>query len=251
MKHNRCIVHQKKFRKTRRNLCSCVGDQLLRPLAERINLFGLVQDLQERILVRVILELPTQLFDRLTAIRVLLVDCRMRYYVVDVAAAGFSTTWRCALVVWGCSCFLIRLILSSTVRIRFQHTTRNLVRWHTCSIFPRWSSCTQYKSQALCCRERVVQVRHTRRLEHAIPRKSIENNPVSDRLLSFLWCGNGRICFYLIFCLWLLPDAPRTFRHTLFSICCSSARWRTSIVVCVPARSSWTNTSWAHHVDTC
>ena len=56
-----------------------VGDQLLRPFAERINLFGLIQVLQERLLVRVILELLNQLFDCFSAIRVLLLDCSMRY----------------------------------------------------------------------------------------------------------------------------------------------------------------------------
>ena len=57
-----------------------------------LSLFGLIQDLQEKLLVRVILELLNQPFDCFLAIRVLLVDCRMRYAwysVVDVAAAGF------------------------------------------------------------------------------------------------------------------------------------------------------------------
>ena len=57
-----------------------VGDQLLRPFAERINLFGLVQVLHEKLLVRVILELLNlNFFDCFSAIRVLLLDCRMRY----------------------------------------------------------------------------------------------------------------------------------------------------------------------------
>ena len=34
-----------------------VGDQLFGPLAERFNLFGLIQVLQERLVVRVVLEL--------------------------------------------------------------------------------------------------------------------------------------------------------------------------------------------------
>ena len=70
--------------------------------AERIYLFGLIQVVQERLLVRVILELLNQLFDCFSAIRVLLLDCKMRfawYSVVDVAAAGLTTTSRCALVV--------------------------------------------------------------------------------------------------------------------------------------------------------
>ena len=56
-----------------------VGDQLLRLFAERFNLFGLIQVLQERLLVRMILELLNQLFDLFFAIRVLLLDCRMKY----------------------------------------------------------------------------------------------------------------------------------------------------------------------------
>ena len=39
-----------------------VGDQLLRLLVERVNLFGLLQVLQEKNLVRVTLELLNQLF---------------------------------------------------------------------------------------------------------------------------------------------------------------------------------------------
>ena len=78
-----------------------IGDQLLQPFAER-NLFGLIQVLQEKLLVRVTLELLNQLFDCFSAIRVLLLDCRMRYACysfVDVAAVGFAVTSRCALVV--------------------------------------------------------------------------------------------------------------------------------------------------------
>ena len=47
--------------------------------AERINLFGLIQVLQEKLLVPVILELLKQLFECFSAIRVLLLDCRTRY----------------------------------------------------------------------------------------------------------------------------------------------------------------------------
>ena len=79
-----------------------VGNQLLRPLAERIYLFGLFHVLQERLLVRVILELLNQLSDSFSAICVLFFDCRMRdalYSVVDVApAVGCTTTSRCTLV---------------------------------------------------------------------------------------------------------------------------------------------------------
>ena len=104
-----------------------IGDQLLRLFAEFINFFSLVQVLQERLLVRVALELLNQLFDCFSAIRVLLLDCRMRYAwysTGDVAAAGFHVTHRYALVVQGFSCFLIKLILLSTLLIRLQFYTR-------------------------------------------------------------------------------------------------------------------------------
>ena len=45
---------------------------------ERVNLLSLIQVLQEKLLVRVILELLNQLFDCFSAIRVLLLDCRTR-----------------------------------------------------------------------------------------------------------------------------------------------------------------------------
>ena len=104
-----------------------VGDQLLRLFAERTNLFGLIQVLQERLLARVILELLNQLFDCFFSIRVLLLDCGTRcawYSIVDVAAAGFSVTSRCALVVRGFSCFLVGLVLLSTLRVRLQYNSR-------------------------------------------------------------------------------------------------------------------------------
>ena len=67
---------------------------------ENTHIFGLVQVLQERLLVGVILvELLNQLFDRVFAIRVLLLDCGMRYAwcsKVNVAATGFAVTSRCA-----------------------------------------------------------------------------------------------------------------------------------------------------------
>ena len=80
-----------------------VGDQLLRLFTELTNLPRLIQVLQETLLVRVILGLLNQLFDRFFAIRVLLLDCRMRYAwysKVNVAATSFTvTSVRCALVV--------------------------------------------------------------------------------------------------------------------------------------------------------
>ena len=104
-----------------------VGDQLHQLFAERMTLFGLIQVLQERLLLRVILELLNQLFDRFFAIRVRLLDCRMRcawYSIVNVAAAGFSVTPRYAVAVRGCSRFLLRLILLSTLRIRLLYNSK-------------------------------------------------------------------------------------------------------------------------------
>ena len=101
-----------------------VGDQLLRLFAERIDLFSLIQVLQEKLFVRVFLELLNELFDCFSAIRVVLLDCRMRYAwysIVDVAAAGFSVTSRYALVVTRCSCVLFLLILLTAVRLRFEY----------------------------------------------------------------------------------------------------------------------------------
>ena len=79
------------------------GDQLLRLFAELLNLHRLIQVLQDRLLIRVVLELLNQRFDLFFAIRVLLLDCRMRYArysKVNVAATSFTaTSFRCALVV--------------------------------------------------------------------------------------------------------------------------------------------------------
>ena len=104
-----------------------VGDQLLRLFAELVNLLSLFQVLQERLLVRMMIEQLNELFDRFFAIRVLLLDCRMRYAwysMVNVAAGGFSVTSRYALVVRGFSCFLLMLILLSTLRVRLQKNSR-------------------------------------------------------------------------------------------------------------------------------
>ena len=76
---------------------------------------------------RLILELLNQLFDRLFAISVLLLDCTMRYSwhsIVTVAATGFTVTSRYGLVVRGFSCFLLKLILLSTLRVRLQINSR-------------------------------------------------------------------------------------------------------------------------------
>ena len=82
-------------------------DQLLRLFSEFINFVNFIQVLQERLLVRVALELLNQLFDCVSAIRVLLFDFRLEYAgysVVNVDAPGFPGTLRCAWVVTRCSC---------------------------------------------------------------------------------------------------------------------------------------------------
>ena len=69
----------------------------------------LFKSCRKKLLVRVLLELLNQPFDCFSAIRVLLLDCRMRYAwdsIVNVAAAGFTVTSRYALVVTGFSCSL-------------------------------------------------------------------------------------------------------------------------------------------------
>ena len=91
-KHNRALFLGRGFAKLEDLRIAQVGDQLLRPFAERINLFGLIQVLQEKLLVRVAFDLLNQLFDCFSAVRVLLVDCMMRYAwysVADVADAVF------------------------------------------------------------------------------------------------------------------------------------------------------------------
>ena len=69
--HNRGIAFCKKLEDLR---IVHFGDQLPRLFAELINFFSLVQVLQERLLVRVALELLNKLFDCVSAIRVLLFD---------------------------------------------------------------------------------------------------------------------------------------------------------------------------------
>ena len=86
-----------------------VGDQLLRPLAERIYFISLIQVLQERLLVRVILETAEQFVEGFFVICVLLLDCRMRYAwysKVNVAATRFSRNF-CPMRFGGLRMFLL------------------------------------------------------------------------------------------------------------------------------------------------
>ena len=75
---------------------------------------------------------------------------------VDVAAAGFPATSQYALEVSGFSCFFIRLIRLYTLRIRLQFYMRQpwrliyLVEYLLLGV-----NAYAYKSQALCCRERL------------------------------------------------------------------------------------------------
>ena len=49
---------------------------------------------------------------------------------------GFPRNFRYALVVWGCSCFLIRLILLSTLRTRLRYNTRQPWRLKNFVVYP-------------------------------------------------------------------------------------------------------------------
>ena len=70
-----------------------IGDQLLRPFSERVNFFDLVQVLQEKIPCSGDARTARINFSNcFSAIRVLLLDCKMRfpwYSVFDVAAVGY------------------------------------------------------------------------------------------------------------------------------------------------------------------
>ena len=97
--------------------------------------------------VRVILELLNVIFDCISAIRVLLLDRRVRYArnpVIDASATGFPVTLRFTLVVTGLSCLLDWLILLCTVcrdthllHAQFLHIQRaqsHLYTSHACHI---------------------------------------------------------------------------------------------------------------------
>ena len=103
------------FAKLEDLLLDHVGDQLLRLVAECINLWGLIQVPQEKLQGRVALgTAESTLWQCLSATRVLLFDCWMEYAtysVIKVVAPSFPGTLRCAWVVWGCSCLWIKLIL--------------------------------------------------------------------------------------------------------------------------------------------
>ena len=51
-------------------------------------------------------------------------NCWINFFTVSSPTSCSVTSVRCALVVWGCSCFLIRLILLPTLRIRLQYNSR-------------------------------------------------------------------------------------------------------------------------------
>ena len=136
-----------------------VGDQLPRLFDEHIDHLLLVQVLQERILIRVALELLNQPFvDFIFASCVLLLDCRKGYdgySVVNVVATNCPGALRSA---W-CS---FRLVLVDPV----DHCANSLWPQHVaifgvripCGIFPSSSSClplSQCKPQAVCCGRRL------------------------------------------------------------------------------------------------
>ena len=108
------------------------------------------------------LELLNQLSDCFSAIRVLLLDCRMRYAwypVVDVAAAGIIVTSRCALVVWGFFLLLGQVDpvvhFANLASVQFEASLEIGI---PCGTAPPLYSCiplSQYKSKAVCYRERL------------------------------------------------------------------------------------------------
>ena len=103
------------FAKLEDLLLDHVGDQLLRLVAECINLWGLIQVPQEKLQGRGgsrncwINFMTVSLCDSCPIVRLLNGVCT--YSVIKVVAPSFPGTLRCAWVVWGCSCLWIKLIL--------------------------------------------------------------------------------------------------------------------------------------------
>ena len=151
------------FAKTKDLRVVHVLDKLLRLFAERIHFFGLTQIFQEELLVGVTLELPDQLFFAcFSAIRVLLLDCRLRYAtysVVDVAS-GFPAAAECALV-GGLEIFLLldqvdpAVHFANSVSVQLEGTLETDL---LCYMIHLQTSCillSEYKSQEMYRRERL------------------------------------------------------------------------------------------------
>ena len=151
--YNLGIVSWKRFRKGRGfakeevsqsskiSVLPIVGDPLLRLFTELINLPRLIQVLQERLLVRVIFELLNQLFHRFFAYKLLRNFCPMRFgglrmfllldqvdpvaHFANSASVQLEAPWRLI--------YLMEKLLLNLHAYRF----------------------SQYKSQVVCCRERL------------------------------------------------------------------------------------------------
>ena len=91
-----------------------VSDEILRFLAELIDLLRLLEVLKEGFFVRVVLELLDQLFDFVFTMCILLFNCKKRYTrnsLIHGVAPGFPGQFSSAWLVTRCSCVLILLIL--------------------------------------------------------------------------------------------------------------------------------------------
>ena len=103
-----------------------VGDQLLRLFVNVLIFSVSFKSCKSNSLFGWLSNCWINLFDRFFAIRVALLDCRMRYpwySIINVARCWFPRS-RYALVVRRLSCFLLKLILLSTLRIRLQKNSR-------------------------------------------------------------------------------------------------------------------------------
>ena len=205
-----------------------VGDQLLLLFAEFINFFSLIQVQQERLLVRVALELLNQLFDCVSAIRVLLFDCRMGYVgysIVNVVAPGFRGTLRCAWVVTRWSCVLFLLIFLTTSRLRFQHNTwQSWEKSIHCGVIPPSSTCiplSQCKPQPVCCRGRLHVIVFDKIAILSSERVFICNNILCfDEVSKYLWMERSLACSSCM-------EFPPYSDHCPWC----SQQWRTQIVL--------------------
>ena len=136
-------------------------------------------------------------------------NCWINFFTVSSPTSFTVTSVRCALVVWGCSCFLIRLILLPTLRIRLQYNSRQRGDWYTW-----WKSSSlvfcrplpQYKSQVVCCGERLRVIVFDK---FAILSSERALNCTQNRILMrspsvFVWCDR-----------WLVQVASNFFRAVI------------------------------------
>ena len=158
-------LHWKGFRKAPRSLyCPCRWSTsstfLLNVLISSVSF----KSCRNNSCVRVILELLNQLFDRFFAIRVLLLDCRMRnawHSVVDVAVAGFPRNFPMRFSgLRDVAYFLIRSTLLSTLRIRLQYEHETTLEtdipvWYSSSLVLMYTAFSITTRRQRVCRERL------------------------------------------------------------------------------------------------